>query len=549
MLMPLQRTRPWIDERLCPLVAGLIIVLVAVLRLVYLGWLSPLDLSSDEAHYWDWARHLDWSYYSKGPLVAWVIHLSCALLGSWSEAQTGSLMFAVRFPAVIFGSLLLVSLYVLTMQLFDRPRLALGVVLVALTLPMVTAGSMLMTIDSPYTCFWGWALVLAHRAVFRGSFWAWPALGLVVGLGCLAKYTMIVFLPSLGLFLLSRPDLRKQLVSPGFWLMVSVAGLACLPILIWNSQNGWVTFLHVQRLAGLAPKPVDAPPSAGIKWLGPILFVGGQFALLLGFWFVVWARAMISWNPWRHKDAGVAFLWWLSLPMFTLFLVFSLKTGGGGLNWPVTTYLSGLVLAMGWLTEQYEVGSPGEKRAWTWSAGLACGLGLALTLFVHSTGTLYPLLASVLGPASEKHPYPLRRADPTCRLRGWQTLAARVDEVREQLRRDGHEPIIVGDSWNLPGVLGLYCREHPQVYSIGRAQFDRHSQYDFWPGPVDSPDAFRGKTFIIVGHLAPTSRLAFDRVRDLGEVTHEVDGHPIAGWGLAIGYGFKGFPIVPRAAH
>src|SRR5947208_1514972 len=56
----------------CRLMALLLIVGGALARLTYLAWYSPLDLSPDEAHYWDWSRRLDWSYYGKGPLVAWL---------------------------------------------------------------------------------------------------------------------------------------------------------------------------------------------------------------------------------------------------------------------------------------------------------------------------------------------------------------------------------------------------------------------------------------------------------------------------------------------
>jgi hypothetical protein len=57
-------------DRWCPWVAGLLIVAAALLHLLHMASGSPLDLAPDEAHYWDWSRHLDWSYYSKGPLVA-----------------------------------------------------------------------------------------------------------------------------------------------------------------------------------------------------------------------------------------------------------------------------------------------------------------------------------------------------------------------------------------------------------------------------------------------------------------------------------------------
>src|SRR5271166_2489176 len=174
VLMQLRRpnllaTLPPLACRVC---AAIFIVVAAGLHIGYLTWNCPLDLSPDEAHYWDWSRHLDWSYYSKGPLVAYLIRAGCETVGGWSEQHTAGLAFAVRLPAVVCGSLLLLSLYVLAVQVYRREMLALGVVALALTLPAMAVGASLMTIDAPYTCCWGWALVLGHRAVFRGSRWA-----------------------------------------------------------------------------------------------------------------------------------------------------------------------------------------------------------------------------------------------------------------------------------------------------------------------------------------------------------------------------------------
>src|SRR5690349_13879219 len=73
------------------LVAGLVILISAALSLAYVWVRCPLDLAPDEAHYWDWSRHIDWCYYSKGPLVAWLIRLSCELFGDLSVQLTGGL--------------------------------------------------------------------------------------------------------------------------------------------------------------------------------------------------------------------------------------------------------------------------------------------------------------------------------------------------------------------------------------------------------------------------------------------------------------------------
>jgi hypothetical protein len=539
MLMPLRRagTLATAPAWLCRLLAACLILGVAAAHVAYLALDCPLDLAPDEAHYWDWSRHLDWSYYSKGPLVAYLIRASCELFGPWSLHQTGSLMLAVRLPAVVCGSLLLVSLYVLTVQVYRREGLALAVVALAQTVPMVAVGSSLMTIDAPYTCCWGWALVVGHRAIFRGSGWAWPVAGLIVGLGILAKYTMVLWLPSVALFLLTSSAHRSLLCRRGFWVMTVLAGAGCLPILLWNVQHDWVSVRHVNSLAGLHEGP-------RFHWLGPLVFLASQCGLLLVFWFVAWGMALWTHRPWREPDAGLRYLWWLSAPMFAVFWGFSLKTGGGEVNWPVTAYVSGLILAAGWLGQQLESPRTGHRRLVQVGLVLTCALGLAVTGFMHESRLLHPVLARLTGEPTETKPFPLRRLDPTCRLRGWRTLATAVDELRGRLATEGVEPVLAGSSWGLPGELGFYCTGHPQVYSVGVVQGDRHSQYDLWhPNPVDDPEAFRGRTFVLVGDIGPEVLAGFERVESGGIVNHAEDGRPIARWVLHVGHGFRGFSV------
>jgi len=524
---------------LCATLAGLLILAAAAGHLAYMLQ-SPahLDLAPDEAHYWDWSRHLDWSYYSKGPLVAYLIRAGCELAGPWSLQQTGTLMPAVRLPALLCGSLLLASLYVLTVQVFGRPGLALTVVAMALTLPMISAGSMLMTIDAPYTCCWGWALVTVHRAIFRGSGWAWPLAGLLVGLGILAKYTMVLFLPSVLLFLLTSPDHRGMLARPGFWVMSVVAGVCCLPILVWNSQHDWVTFHHLFSLGRVHAR--------GIEWLGPLIYVATQCGLLMVYWFITWVWAMVEHRPWREPDAGVRYLWWLSAPMFLVFLASSLKTGGGEPNWPVTAYISGMVLTAAWLAEQMTSPTVWFRRFATCNTLIACAAGVALLVIVHHSDWVYPLLEPLAGPPTRQNPYPMRRLDPTCRLRGWRTLTGQLDKVRAELRQQGLEPVLAATNWSIPGEIGFYCAGHPAVYAIGRVEGDRYSQYDLWLNPIDHAEQFKGRTFLIVGTLTPTTRLGFTHVEPKRMLEYNEAGRPIAAWEINIGHGFVGFPKVAK---
>src|SRR5688500_1200027 len=141
----------------------------------------------------------------------------------------------------------------------------------------------------------------------------------------------------------------------------------------------------------------------------------------------------------------------MSAPMLAFIALFSFKNGGGEANWPVTAYLSGLVLIVPWLAS-YLASSRLVLRRASWGfLGLACGLGLVLSVAIHDTRMLHPLLARVVGAPDEREPTPLRRLDPTCRLKGWQTLAREVDGMRAALRREGIEPVVAGGHWTLPG--------------------------------------------------------------------------------------------------
>jgi 4-amino-4-deoxy-L-arabinose transferase-like glycosyltransferase len=541
--MPVSNSRSPFPSRIWPwhLLAASLILGSAFPHIAYLAHDCPLDLAPDEAHYWDWSRHLDWSYYSKGPLVAYIIRLSVLLAGSWSEQMTGSLMLAVRLPAVICGSLLLLGLYVLTLQAYGRPKLAAGVVAIAMIMPVVTAGSTLMTIDTPFVCCWCWALVFGFQAMCRGSRWAWPLTGLMIGLGILAKYTMVLWLFSAVLFLLTDSRRRRMLFQPGFWVMTSIAAACCLPILIWNVEYDWIGLRHVTHLA-----KVDGS-SSGIRWLGPLSYLGQQAALHLGFWFFFWLMAMVAYRPWNSVGAShwpritSHYLWWFSAPTFAVFLIFSFKTRGGEPNWPITAYISGLVLSAGWLCNLLQSASFKTRRITLATMSVACGLALALTLVLHHTVWAYPALFRLAGPPTASHPLPLRRFDPTCRLRGWRELAAEVDQLRLKLQAEGIDPVIAASNWSLPGELAFYCQGHPAVYSLGLATGDRHSQYDLWrPNPMFDPGQFQGRTVIFIGEMSPALRQSFAEIDPPRTFIFCDRDYPLASWTIVVCRDFLG---------
>src|SRR4029450_11337090 len=115
---------------------GGFLVVVTTARLWYLQQ-GYLELSPDEAHYWEWSRRLDWSYYSKGPFVAYLIAISTALGGATE--------LFVRLPAVVLSGGTTILVYRLVDALLRDVRLALASVGLLHITPLFAAGSLLMT--------------------------------------------------------------------------------------------------------------------------------------------------------------------------------------------------------------------------------------------------------------------------------------------------------------------------------------------------------------------------------------------------------------------
>ena len=499
-------------------------LLLAVLlgNLAYIRWACPFDLAPDEAHYWDWSRHLDWCYYSKGPLVALLIRASCALFGDTA--------FAVRLPAVLCGIALLAGMGRLALQVTGNRRFAFLVAAAALTLPGISAASVLMTIDAPFLACWVWSAVCVRATMqkSRSSSMLWCAAGALVAVGLLAKLTMLFFPLGVALLMLQQRCHRTRNAIP----FALIAALGLLPTLIWNIRSDGVGLLHTLGHTGHQ----DEWPGL----LGPVTFLGGQLGLLLGVWFVAWLRAVWSMRPNSHPET--ALLWWLSVPLFAVCTVASLGTLGQP-NWPAAAHITGFVLAMIW------IGANWDSRIIRRSVLVALAVGIGSTILLRRPGIVQPLLAELTGAPTPDRPAPVRQLDPTARLLGWSELAVEVDLVRKGVSDEtGCEPPIAGMTWTIPGELGFYCDGHPQVFTFGLGLADRFSQYDLWrPNPVLDAQAFRGRTFVYVGEALPAE--SFDRMERVKRFTATADGVPVASWDIWICRGFRGFGPPAERGH
>ncbi len=520
----------------------------AAAHLWYLIDHCPLDLSGDEAHYWEWARRLDWSYYSKGPLVAYIIALSRCVLAAWSQRVVGSEALAVRMPAILLSLGTGIGLYTLTVQTLRSARLALAAVALTFTIPILAVGAVLMTIDAPLAFLYVWALVAVQRGLRSQRSWPWIVAGLLIALGILAKYSMVLIFPAVGLAMLVEPSFRPSLRRPGPCLATAIGLLGLVPILIWNAQHNWVSFRHVAGQAGVTgARPWDA--------LGPLAMLAGQLAVVGPVWFAAMVCAVVALarrprpEPTElHDGPALRLLLCATVMPWLVFLAFSVTTKIQP-NWPVLALLPGTIVLVGWLSRLLRRATTGRAARGLIAAGVI--LGGASVVVLHYTQWLMPAFAWLARREPPWNLTPIAKYDPTARLRGWSDLGRAVGRARQLLPPDA---FIVADDYQVASEIAFYCPGEPQVYCLQAALGDRQSQYDIWPNPIRDGEQFIGRPCIYVGVLkpeligqSPASHVALPGVHLVETVEHRVRGHLIRVWPLYVCEEFAGLP--PELRH
>jgi 4-amino-4-deoxy-L-arabinose transferase-like glycosyltransferase len=530
---------PWLTPIRCRLIFAALVLVSFASQWFFLTHDCPIDLSGDEAQYWDWSRHLDLSYYSKGPLIAYLIRGSCALFGHDS-------MPAVRFPALVLAVGTSLCIYWLTRKLFGSDRIALGAVLLGAIVPMYTAGGTLMTIDPPFFFFWALATCLAVKAVLDRRRWAWIVAGIVVGLGFLTKYSMLLWLPFLLTFLAADSRRSSTGVSPVPsggdtgqtpvlrtvypWLTCLIALAFTAPVLIWNARHGWVSIHHVatQTNTGQGNTLPFVGAQIGIANPGIAVFLGAAICYAL----TRWSKA----DPHRR---GMLYLVCIGLPFFVVCLLDSIRTKVQP-NWPAPAYFTLLILTAYFISTRLQ--SIERWRPWRGWFVAAIAFGLLVQLIIHTSTAMYPLAAWVNRTFPKAHLTP-QKFDLVFKLRGIAVPFART--VSDDLKQLPSGSFILCEDYQDASQLAFYVDGQPNTYFAGSYWTDpgfrrRRTQFDMWPDrQLDRPELL-GKDVIYVGWPYAPLIDSFERVERLPDVTIARDGLVIRTIQLWRCTGFKG---------
>jgi len=314
---------------------------------------AQIDLVMDEAQYWSWSRDFEFGYFSKPPLIAWIIRASSELCGQ-SEACVRA-----ASPALYIATAFM--LFATGRALFDA-RIGFWTAIVFATLPGVSYASLLITTDAPLIFLWSVMLLLWVMLVKRQSMGVAVLLGVVIGAGLLAKQAMIYAVLCIACHAAVWREAREALKG-GRGLVAALIVLALFsPNIVWNAEHGFPTAKHT---------------GANIGWQYPYLhpvalleFIGTQFGLFGPILLVVLGRA--SFRKIRTtSDANKTLLLCFSLPILVLLIVQALLSRAHG-NWAATAYPAATLFVTAVLLER------GRKTVFNVSLALHLALAAAI---------------------------------------------------------------------------------------------------------------------------------------------------------------------------
>ena len=413
--------------------AALVIVAMVAARLMAAPF---IPLSPDEVYYFDWSRFPSWSYYDHPAMGAWWI-----ALGTW---LFGANPFGIRAIAILSGLPISLCVFLTGRVLFDQATAIRGA-LWTNAIFLIAVGGILATPDAPSVLFWAVATLGLALLAKTGNGAGWLLIGLGAGLGVISKLTSLFLGPAILLLLIVRPDFRRWVLSPWPWAGGALALGLTVPMLLWNASHHWVTLAkQFGRVANGAFQP-----------LGPLNFITTQFgiinpliAIFAGLGVVIAFRRRTT----RRADS-IALLLGTALPLVAYMTVHAFHASVQG-HW-LAPIVPTLALAAAAAAET-------AGLAWAPLASLVLPLGVS-AMIVGLTMGLNP--GNVIP----------QQFDVGQVIRGWDTFAAEVDQLRRQS----------GAAWIAASYYGVYSElaYHLPARGVPIIAIDERVRYAYAPPP------------------------------------------------------------------
>lgn len=400
-----------------------VLLVAAALFVVHMACNGRYGFHRDELQVLDDARHLAWGYVAYPPLVP--------LLGRIELVLFGTSLAGFRFFSVVAQCIAVVLAGLIAGELGGKGRARLVAAAATACMPF----SMLVGSEFMYVSFdflW-WVLLawLVVRLTNGGHSRLWLAIGAVIGLGMLTRYTIGFGVVGLVLGVFATP-LRRQLSSPWLWAGVVLSLLIFLPNLLWQIRHD---FIYLDFARYIHERDIRWGRTAGYF---PDQLFGNASLFTLPLWLAgLWRVARAEEDPRQRVLA-----WMYLVPL----ALFAIVQGRGYYLAPAYPMLlaAGAVAAERWV----ESLSPRPAKviiASNWALIAAAGISSAA-------------IALPLGAVNSKLWRIARKAhDNFAEQIGWRELAQRVAEIYRSLpASERAHTAILANNYGEAGAMDLY---------------------------------------------------------------------------------------------
>jgi hypothetical protein len=258
-------------------------------------------LGTGESYYFRGVLEPALSYFDQPPLFFWLSTLSVKILGLSA--------LALRLPAILMFAGTSWILFLIARKLFNAAAGFYAVLLLNLCAVFTISVGNWFQPDAPLIFFWILTAYCLLQLFFPSrenmytngqnssqAYMWWILTGVSMGLTTLSKYHIVFLLAGALLFAITTPQHRHWLKHPGPYLALLINLLFAFPILLWNYENHWASFVFQgSRVA------TEQAFQLRFDWF--FRSIGGQALWLLPWIWVPLVFQLVRSYQWRAQQA------------------------------------------------------------------------------------------------------------------------------------------------------------------------------------------------------------------------------------------------------
>ena len=417
----------------------------------------------DELYFIICGQHPAWNYVDQPPVAP--------LLAAASQIFGPSLVLLRAVPALFAGAGIYVTCLLVT-EFGGEAYAQVLTAIVVLFLPVLTDFGMKLHTDM--VGLWSWPLITLWivRLTKGENPRRWVAIGLLLGVSILSKYSVLFFAVALLMGLWFTPE-RRILYSRWIIAGVLIAAAMALPSFLWQVHYGY-PMLELLRAVQHGKNVIVGP----VAYLGQQLWISG---LLAPFWIIG-----LVWLFWRPRFCFLAYAYVLLIAMMIAL--------HGKHYYPADVYP--YLIAAGCVSIERWTGE--RRRLRTAIAAATVVLGLVYFPVVMPVlpeswlasyyTELHSLLHTSRGTIETEHRVPADLPGDFASMHGWTELTAIVSRVYKELPpADQTQAVVMAQNYSEAAAIEFLSQPKLPVIS-------GHNQYFLW-----GPRGYTGDVLICVG--------------------------------------------------